>query len=78
MTENDSARDRPTGALEAVRAFFGSLDLIIGILLAAMLLPLLLGPIVVPISLCKQVSTWRRAPLPCLLRHGTWWVDERS
>ena len=47
MTENGSPHGRPSEALETVRAFFGSLDLIIGILLAAMLLPLLVGPIVV-------------------------------
>jgi hypothetical protein len=46
MTDDDSIHDRPTGTLATVRAFFGSLDLVIGILLAAMLLPLVLGPIV--------------------------------
>ena len=43
---DDSTRDRPIGALENLRAFFGSLDLVIGVLLAAMLLPLILGPLV--------------------------------
>jgi hypothetical protein len=33
--------------LEAARAFFGGLDVVIGVLLAVMLLPLILGPIVV-------------------------------
>jgi hypothetical protein len=35
-----------TGALGALRALFGRLDVAIGVLLAAMLLPLVLGPIV--------------------------------
>ena len=46
LVTDDSTRDRPIGALENVRAFFGSLDLIIGVLLAAMLLPLILWPLV--------------------------------
>jgi hypothetical protein len=72
MTENDSARDRPTGALEAVRAFFGSLDLIIGILLAAMLLPLLLGPIVVAYQFV-QAGQYVEAGAITLLA-TTWYV----
>lgn len=47
MAEKDNTRERPAGTLAALRSFFGSLDLVIGILLAAMLLPLVLGPIVV-------------------------------
>jgi hypothetical protein len=37
---------RHTGFLAGVRALLGGLDVVIGVLLAAMLLPLVLGPIV--------------------------------
>ena len=43
----EAERDRAAGFLGAIRAFFGSLDLLIGVLLAVLLLPLILGPLVV-------------------------------
>jgi len=72
MTENDRPRDRPSGALETVRALFGSLDLIIGILLAAMLLPLVLGPIVVAYQFA-QAGQYVEAGAIALLA-ATWYV----
>jgi hypothetical protein len=72
MTENETPRDRPTGALETVRALFGSLDLIIGILLAAMLLPLVLGPIVVAYQFL-QAGQYVEAGAIALLA-TTWYV----
>jgi len=42
----EAERDRAAGLLGSLRALFGRLDLLIGVLLAAFLLPLILGPIV--------------------------------
>jgi hypothetical protein len=72
MTENERARDRPTGVLETVRAFSGSLDLIIGILLAAMLLPLLLGPIVVAYQFAQAGQYVEAGAIALLVT--TWYV----
>ena len=72
MTENGSPHDRQSGALETARAFFGSLDLIIGILLAAMLLPLLVGPIVVAYQFA-QAGQYVEATAVALLA-ATWYV----
>jgi hypothetical protein len=44
MTHDEPNVGPNTGGLAAVRAFFGGLDVIIGVLLAALLLPLILGP----------------------------------
>jgi hypothetical protein len=72
MTGNDSPRDRPSGALETARAVFGSLDLIIGVLLTAMLLPLVLGPIVVAYEFA-QADQYVEAGAIALLA-ATWYV----
>ena len=72
MTDDDSIHDRPTGTLATVRAFFGSLDLVIGILLAAMLLPLVFGPIVVAYQFA-QAGQYVEASAVALLA-ATWYV----
>jgi polyferredoxin len=46
MGDPGSTNDRQPGFLTALRDVLGKLDLVIGILLALMLLPLVLGPIV--------------------------------
>ena len=46
MDDPGSTGDRKPGFLTSVRERLGQLDLVIGILLAFMLLPLVLGPIV--------------------------------
>ncbi len=46
MDEPGGNRDRLPGLLTAAREMLGKLDLVIGILLAVMLLPLVLGPTV--------------------------------
>jgi hypothetical protein len=46
MTDDQHRDGRQAGTLAAVRAFFGGLDVVIGVLLAVMLLPMVLGPIV--------------------------------
>ena len=72
VTDDDSARDRPIGALDTVRAFFGSLDLIIGVLLAAMLLPLIIGPLVAAYQFA-QAGQYVEAGAIALLA-ATWYV----
>ena len=77
MTDDGSIRDRPTGPLATVRAFFGSLDLVIGILLAAMLLPLVLGPIVMAYQFV-QAGQYLEAGAIALLAAACYAVGARA
>lgn len=77
MIDDDRIRDRPTGTLATVRALFGSLDLVIGILLAAMLLPLVLGPIVMAYQFV-EAGQYLQAGANVLLAAGCYAVGGRA